>query len=540
MTKTFTYLSFAATLLTITTAANAEFVPTEIVATDTIEGFTEKQYLGYSADFVGNQLFIGAASTAVGTPTSNSVYIYNISDNGKALIEQIISAPSEADKKFFGYQIAASDEYLGVISSLAKKIYIYTKGEDGMWSADPQAEISVTGLYLGLDANRVVAMENNHVCVESIVKNTDGSYNVVRDAIASDDENKVEDVDEINLAPMAIDIKGNVMTLFVSRKGLYIYEYANESWSESAFVELTNTSNTPQGVAIGDGFISAVSGSNDLYVLEKSGETWANPTCTTISMPYVTKSYRTAASGSFIVVADNNGTTLSSGPHSAEFYTKVDDSWTLVKYVQVGDGVQENGIAMSNAFNGKYYVGTNQKYAQYGNGSGAAFVFNFITDLEYTASEAQSVEENFEEQSPSNVIDIAKEYNATVTYSTSADGEYTEEIPSFEEPGIYTIYYKIEAEGYNTATGSVSFTINEKPSVVTAAVETISNDIRVYAIGRNIVVENAEGKSINIYNITGTSVYAATSINSKEVINSSKSGIYIIEVDGTAYKVVVK
>ncbi|MBP5420415.1 MAG: T9SS type A sorting domain-containing protein [Bacteroidales bacterium] len=534
MTKTFTYLSFAATLLTITTAANAEFVPTEIVATDTIEGFTEKQYLGYSADFVGNQLLIGAASTAVETPTSNSVYIYNISDNGKALIKQIISAPSEADKKFFGFQMAASESYLAVYSSKVPKVYIYAKQDDGSWTSDSIASINTVKTINGLDVDgdRIAVVENDQVCIEKITKDGD-KYIVEREPIA-DGEKTVESID---LNPMALAIKDNTLAIYVKSQGIYIYEYnAEGKWALQVHVEKSVSANLTQSVAIGDDVIVAALGDNTMHVIEKSGDTWKDTICSTIELSFVTKSYHVAAHGNVIAVADNSGIATTES-HYAEFYTKVDGTWTLVKYIRTGDSTTKTGIAWSNAFNGEYYVGTNQLYNQ---SSGAAFVFNFITDLEYTASEAQSVEENFEEQSPSNVIDIAKEYNATVTYSTSADGEYTEEIPSFEEPGIYTIYYKIEAEGYNTATGSVSFTINEKPSVVTADVETISNDIRVYTIGRNIVVENAEGKSINIYNITGTSVYAATSINSKEVINSSKSGIYIIEVDGTAYKVVVK
>ncbi|MBE6341116.1 MAG: T9SS type A sorting domain-containing protein [Bacteroidales bacterium] len=537
MTKNFTDLLFATTLLTITTAANAEFVPTEIVATDTIEGTTEKQYLGYSADFVGNKLFIGAASTAVETPTSNSVYIYNISDNGKALIEQIISAPDEAKTKYFGYQMAASESYLAVFSSLLKKVYIYAKQDDGSWTSDSIASINTVNIINGLDVdgNRIAVVENNQVCIEKITKDGD-KYIVEREPIA--DGGKT--VESIDLNPMALAIKDNTLAIYVKSQGIYIYEYnAEGKWALQVHVEKSASTNLTQSVAIGDNVIITALGDNTMHVIEKSGDTWEAPAVSTINLTYITKSYHAAAHGNVIAVTDNSGSATTES-HYAEFYTKVDGTWTLVKYIRTGDNTTKTGIAWSNAFNGKYYVGTNQNYAQNGTGSGAAFVYNFITDLEYTASEAQSVEENFEEQSPSNVIDIAKEYNATVTYSTSADGEYTEEIPSFEEPGIYTIYYKIEAEGYNTATGSVSFTINEKPSVVTAAVETISNDIRVYTIGRNIVVENAEGKSINIYNITGTSVYAATSINSKEVINSNKSGIYIIEVDGTAYKVVVK
>ena len=50
-------------------------------------------------------------------------------------------------------------------------------------------------------------------------------------------------------------------------------------------------------------------------------------------------------------------------------------------------------------------------------------------------------------------VDIATP-DATVHYATSKNGEYTEEKPSFTQPGRYTVYYWIEAVSHATATGS--------------------------------------------------------------------------------------
>ena len=44
--------------------------------------------------------------------------------------------------------------------------------------------------------------------------------------------------------------------------------------------------------------------------------------------------------------------------------------------------------------------------------------------------------------------------DATVTYATSQDGEYTAEKPSFTKVGTYTVWYRIEKEHYNTVEGS--------------------------------------------------------------------------------------
>ena len=44
--------------------------------------------------------------------------------------------------------------------------------------------------------------------------------------------------------------------------------------------------------------------------------------------------------------------------------------------------------------------------------------------------------------------------DATVTYATSQDGEYTAAKPSFTKVGTYTVWYRIEKEHYNTVEGS--------------------------------------------------------------------------------------
>lgn len=43
--------------------------------------------------------------------------------------------------------------------------------------------------------------------------------------------------------------------------------------------------------------------------------------------------------------------------------------------------------------------------------------------------------------------------DATITYATSSDGVYSSTKPTYTEIGTYTTYYKVEKEGYTTATG---------------------------------------------------------------------------------------
>ena len=50
---------------------------------------------------------------------------------------------------------------------------------------------------------------------------------------------------------------------------------------------------------------------------------------------------------------------------------------------------------------------------------------------------------------------------ATVTYSTTEGGTYIEDAPTYTNAGTYTVYFKIEAKGYDAVTGSAKVIINK-------------------------------------------------------------------------------
>ena len=50
---------------------------------------------------------------------------------------------------------------------------------------------------------------------------------------------------------------------------------------------------------------------------------------------------------------------------------------------------------------------------------------------------------------------------ATVTYSETVDGNFTAQKPTYTNAGNYTVYYKIEAQGYDTVTGSAEVVISQ-------------------------------------------------------------------------------
>ena len=45
--------------------------------------------------------------------------------------------------------------------------------------------------------------------------------------------------------------------------------------------------------------------------------------------------------------------------------------------------------------------------------------------------------------------------DAKLSYSLNEEGEYTEELPTFINVGVKTVYYKVERNNYHTVYGSV-------------------------------------------------------------------------------------
>lgn len=56
-----------------------------------------------------------------------------------------------------------------------------------------------------------------------------------------------------------------------------------------------------------------------------------------------------------------------------------------------------------------------------------------------------------------------EEADATVTYSTTADGTYSPEVPEIKNAGTYTVYYRVEKAGYYPSCGSVKAVISGYP-----------------------------------------------------------------------------
>lgn len=66
----------------------------------------------------------------------------------------------------------------------------------------------------------------------------------------------------------------------------------------------------------------------------------------------------------------------------------------------------------------------------------------------------------YDGQPHSAVVEVNNPADTAITYSKREDGTYSAEAPEYTSVGSYTVYYKIEKEGYETATGTLTVTIN--------------------------------------------------------------------------------
>ena len=66
----------------------------------------------------------------------------------------------------------------------------------------------------------------------------------------------------------------------------------------------------------------------------------------------------------------------------------------------------------------------------------------------------------YDGQAHSIALNVATE-GVTATFATSEDGAYTATQPSFTESGEYTVWFRLEKEGYETVVGSANVTIKE-------------------------------------------------------------------------------
>ncbi|MDD6632106.1 MAG: Ig-like domain-containing protein [Lachnobacterium sp.] len=100
--------------------------------------------------------------------------------------------------------------------------------------------------------------------------------------------------------------------------------------------------------------------------------------------------------------------------------------------------------------------------------------------------------------------------NATIKYSSTANGNYDEENPSFKDVGTYTVYYRVMAEGYYPTSGSATVTINKKEITV--------DNIKVDK--NNVVKEVTFSGLIGNDNLTMDTDFSISNLNVSDDVSS--------------------
>jgi len=80
-------------------------------------------------------------------------------------------------------------------------------------------------------------------------------------------------------------------------------------------------------------------------------------------------------------------------------------------------------------------------------------------------------------------------------------------------------------------------TLTAKWTPLTALDSESAAKVRAFALNRNIMVENADGQNVSVYNLTGSLAATGTAGRSIPV---AQDGVYIVKVGNQAYKVILK
>lgn len=92
-----------------------------------------------------------------------------------------------------------------------------------------------------------------------------------------------------------------------------------------------------------------------------------------------------------------------------------------------------------------------------------------LETLEYTSADAVFEGDGATARTIPDVVVMTPSSGATVTYATSRDGTYAATKPTFTAPGLYPIWYKIEAAGYHVVNEARLLLVND-PNVADTTV----------------------------------------------------------------------
>ena len=153
----------------------------------------------------------------------------------------------------------------------------------------------------------------------------------------------------------------------------------------------------------------------------------------------------TIALGKLTVTANGYTGVYDSQPHSI---TVKADTGATITYSTNGTEYSKNNPTYTDV--GEYTVYYKVVKDNYETVTGSKTVK--ITPAKLTGVTAQGYTGPYDSQPHS--ITVTADEGATITYSTTSDGNYSEENPTYTDVGEYTVYYQVEKANYETVTGS--------------------------------------------------------------------------------------
>ena len=203
----------------------------------------------------------------------------------------------------------------------------------------------------------------------------------------------------------------------------------------------------------------------------------------------------TIALGKLTVTAQGYTGVYDSQPHSI---TVKADTGATITYSTNGTEYSNNNPTYTDV--GEYTVYYKVVKNNYETVTGSKTVK--ITPAQLTDITAQGYTGAYDSQPHS--ITVTADEGATITYSTTSDGNYSEENPTYTDVGEYTVYYQVEKANYETVTGSE--TVKITPAELTEV--TASGYTGVYdGLPHAITVTADEGATIT-YSTTSDENYS--------------------------------
>ena len=125
-----------------------------------------------------------------------------------------------------------------------------------------------------------------------------------------------------------------------------------------------------------------------------------------------------------------------------------------------------------------------------------------------------------------------------VLYSLEADGEYTEELPSAEAAGEYTVYYKAEESDNYFGSEAESMTVTVNAATPVGELPVINGKVKVWSFDKKVFIESVSGVSYIISDLSGRILKSGVTVSSHEelTLNLTSGSVLVVKAGGKTFK----